>query len=875
MTSPEILYAFCRNVHCSLHALFLASDPNANADLKVGELCPICGAEQIASVVINAIATLLRASGNSTPTGTVLTALPYGGMVLQRGDDDATGTWGGVKVSDPRHSGAQYVAELQMDLVKLAYYGPARSGETVGKFGLQLMASVLNVKQHMVKYLGTPANPNFDEVQAAAKNRSEGPAASATPDPADRLAIYYPKDDVPSPADALGDINAWSKHLGETSSRVPLLASVQSWIVQWDKLQAKGMPAPDELDKLREQTRDDSSLRETLSGKKAAKTAAANAYSTKVSTLEYPYKSGTLTEAAVAEAESTLDNLVTTLNAVGDPLPELLARLRTLDARLPNPAKLPDPGNQQVTLVPEAPSDQSLDARYRRLKDANQKQSSVRAAQDTALSFAKGKLGTFTKRIDDVGKLWGDCDAKGALILSSVQTLKEQSRVGASNAELLNQQLSTGKPSTSYQLATARSRTQHWVKTTIETSSAGSLEQLETVINETESRWGTQSVSCPGPDWSNVKNALGDIRVNLANYHAEIEKTSAETWETAYLSLLRDFGRVDLATARYIRSMATQGTVHETIKVFRVPQDAEVIRMQNSVLSELPRIMDTALPRIKRAAKDGPLPIVRFIYRHESGAAHTFKYGGHDIVKVGVDWKDPDTANAFFSEKNTPAKQLSMSRGWGATQFTTGEAIPESRFPDVNGNLKDYTFHAGIPFSSPGDTEAPMPAFVASVEGNVLAGTTRFLQGFPPSGKRECCFQPGTAPTSGHSYKCCQCAMKLNPGVAHAAGGGVKAFDDSGDFVRLPGGKNLYRLRSLERLRELLTHDANTTDGFFQLPDGRGSDEATEADLNEFPCSWLACIIRFAGVSPRGFNYMLEGIETLRNPKNQSVLDPP
>ena len=61
----------------------------------------------------------------------------------------------------------------------------------------------------------------------------------------------------------------------------------------------------------------------------------------------------------------------------------------------------------------------------------------------------------------------------------------------------------------------------------------------------------------------------------------------------------------------------------------------------------------------------------------------------------------------------------------------------------------------------------------------------------------------------------------------------------------------------------------------FTLNSGRNAEQAIEADRDEFPCSWLAAVIRYASASPRGYYYALEALETLQDPKKAKVLDPP
>ncbi|HMA94831.1 MAG TPA: hypothetical protein VKP30_19205, partial [Polyangiaceae bacterium] len=557
--------------------------------------------------------------------------------------------------------------------------------------------------------------------------------------------------------------------------------------------------------------------------------------------------------------EAHLDALVNTLEAVGAPILDLLSRVRVLDARLPGTVALRDPGDQEVTLVPISINGGTLEERYQRLADANRRQSSIRNHQQMALQFARGKLGTFLARIDAMGKQWSDTDKKGELLRQTLDLMLRQVRDSTSGAELLNQS-SSARANVTEQLRNARSYSREWLRsaTAAPAGSAGAFEQLERVFSEFESTWVPLNVALPDPSWSDFKTRIQDLRVVFARYESAVSNPNADKWGEAYLKALRDFGRVDHATARHIRCMVTLGELGGR-KVFLTPRDGEYLLLSDTVDNVLPRVMDNALQGMRRAAGDGPLPIIRFIYHHESGANHVRGFAGSNYVTLGIDWPNGKTSNAFFDEAETPAKVLSTSRGWGATQFTLFHTGRHGLLKDETGASVKFTIVDGIPFSTASSTKRPLPLCIQSAEENLVEGTKLFLDGFRPPPHRECSYQQGGAPSSGHSYACAACAKRLRTGPYRVIGGGVHTFDDAqGDFERIPKlGGPTYKLRSLARLRELLDS------GYFALPDGRTSAQVTDADLIEFPCSWLSCVARYAGTTRRGFDYMLEAIETL------------
>src|SRR6478752_8119004 len=88
-----------------------------------------------------------------------------------------------------------------------------------------------------------------------------------------------------------------------------------------------------------------------------------------------------------------------------------------------------------------------------------------------------------------------------------------------------------------------------------------------------------------------------------------------------------------------------------------------------NLTTDLPTAVNAAVAAAGRT--DAPLPIINFIFKHESGGAHTSYFGGGSpFVKLGIDWSTPGDSS-FFRERTTPGSKLSTSRGWGVSAFTT------------------------------------------------------------------------------------------------------------------------------------------------------------------------------------------------------------
>jgi len=832
---PAAVYLFCPNVQCNAHVTVEVGAPPLSSGFVEGADCPFCLADKranpgkIQKILLEPSATAKR----GIRTAVALPGKPYGGLLLQRGDDDGSAQWGGQTVSDPRHDGAQYVAELQVDLVRLGYYGPARGGETLGVFGLQLMACVLNIKQHLAKFYGIPTTD--------------------VSDPSKPTAIAFPANGLVSPAEIFSGIKAWSKLLGTAISDIPLLRSITKFADEWEKLQRTNAPTLDQLQGLRDQAKADTTLNQGVQ----ADTKKADSASSQFGTRHGGLNRASLDEARVAAAELALDNLIVAIAKGGQAIPSLLNRTQTTDARLPGQSKSPLPsGPFTLTVAPAA--DGSLEARFDRLKQAAKDELPARDQQRRATSFIQGKLGTFKFRLDQLGKRWLAFDKLEQLLAPSLDGIRLEVKTSASEAVTLNVTPPPPKSTVLPELTSARNQLKPWCgDPSASAPGPTSIQKVQAEIARFDAQWAGQIAS--PQSWQRIKNDLLVLASELSALQAELLSENAPGWRANYKQSLQTFGQVDEATARHIRTMVVSQELGGT-KIFLTPMGDEIIPLQGDLKSNLPLILDNALtgPRINRPPGDGPLQILEFIYRHESGGNQSRKFAGRTFATLGIDWPNPKTGNASFDEDLTPGQKLSTSRGWGATQLTLFEG--DVALSAVSGGNETFTMHAGIPFTKT-PTTRPLPLAIASAVENITAGTTLFLSNFAGP-KRECSFKDKqTGASSGRSYACHDCARKLQTGPSQPKPGGIRSFDDSqGDFEQIkPGGafKGLFRLRSLDRLRELLGDS-------FALDDARGPDDVRESDLDEFPCSWLGSIIRYSGVSRRGFDYMLEGIDTLK-----------
>lgn len=199
----------------------------------------------------------------------------------------------------------------------------------------------------------------------------------------------------------------------------------------------------------------------------------------------------------------------------------------------------------------------------------------------------------------------------------------------------------------------------------------------------------------------------------------------------------------------------------------------------------------------------------------------------------------------------------------GCAEITFFETGSPPELKDEAGREQALMLHSGVLYADVNSPERPLPLAIKSVQENTVQGIKLYIKNFAASSvRRECSFEPSATPVSSRSFDCRNCARHLRTGPGRKGKEGIRVFEDAeGDFERVVARSGpRYRMRSLERLRELLGTR------LFRLADGRTAEDAREEDLNEFPCSWLAAVMRYSGSGRRPFDYMLEAIETLQKP---------
>lgn len=835
----RIEYLFCQNPECSVHASALVGAMPADSPIQEGQPCPRCG---------RPIEKILIEGSPSVPAAgrvTVLPGEPYGGFMLQRNDDDSSKTWEGTAQSDPRHDGAHYVAEFQHDMLRIAHYDPARRATTLGKFDLEMMGCILDLKKHLGTIHGASFNPDLNTVNATA-GRPNAP-------------VHFPPAGLVSPSEATGDVAEWAKFLGQSRSDNKLLKQLRVWDRQWTEMVKVNAPLDSaEVDEMRQENRSQEEILKQLVPDRVQAAKTIQAAESRTVALRRARNAGTLTEEGVVGLEQAAQSAFNEGNGVGQRLEQVAAALRLADGRIPTKSTSRDPIDKPIT-VTTSPAATELNARFDRADSEIKDLRNANNNQLTWVTFFSGLRQQLKQRLDQLGKRLRDLDGLAASATEGMDQVRDQVSTSASAATTLNQ-FSQGKTGTETQeLMNARKFVAAWLDEP-GGSAKGSLSECLAFLTTRTTELGDQSLDAP-PRWPDLIAILQQAMQRMETFRTELDAASAPAWANGYKEQLCVFGTLDRSTAHYVKEMVHTGRLNGK-PIFRVPHDDEVTLLGRQELERmLPLLLDQGLTKVQRTAGDGPLPILKFIFVHESGAKHVGNFAGKMFVKLGIDWRNSSRNAASFHETLTSGKRLSKSRGWGTTQFTTFDE-QEFLLEGPAGAVVKFNFDSGIPVTMDDGTQTPMPLLISSEEKNVFEGLLRYLRGFRQSVvKRECSFQPDSNAVSDRSYDCNNCAKLLKTGPASIQDG-LRTFDDTqGDFERVipEKGKRLpvYRLRKMDRLRELLST------GKYKLEDARSADEAVETDLDEFPCSWLTCVAFYSGGGRRPFDYLLEAIETM------------
>ncbi|WP_394829439.1 hypothetical protein [Pendulispora albinea] len=808
-------YVYCSNPACDLHAVGFLDDPGF---FKPGSPCPNCQ-KALEAIVLEARAQL--PPGGSSPTATALPGAPYGGFVLQLGDDDddPRPVWGGTPGPfGPRHDGAHYVAELKRDLHRLGFYTRDRGDSTreMGKFGLFEVACVLDFKRHLMKFYGIATDTNPD--MAVWPRR--------LPTPADT--IYFTQ--LKNPALVYVRWQQW----GSAIQRVT--GAFKQFRGQWEA-HRKSVGRPERTGTADVQV--PPVLVDDVDG---------------IGKTDAELLAIAKAPAGVFPPQDSLDVVVKALEKAKKPEERDPIKLR-LQA-LVDRANAVAP--RIATMPPLGPGVAS-----------GLQHGVLRGRVEQLHHVLSGRLRELKSMESAFATMFMACNA----VAEEVETHAEMAKVLAEPP----------KPFPSWGISKSSAPYQEFsVKAAQDSASkqipkwlSGELVALENEVSATNGLW-TTGVGVP-PGWESFVRAVKGIRAPLKAFSDRIAAVSADQVENlfrAYREALREYARVDPATAKHIKTMVATGELNGQ-KVFLLPMNSEIDKSQPP--------LEDVVDSMGRKHDAVPMPILNFIFLHESGGKHTRRYEPNEYVAYGTDWRNVGAGtNASFSEHGTDPAQFSMSRGWGFTQKTLFEsADPKFEDMDTLQNQKRlFILHSGVPYVAPGQPR-PMPATIASVSGNMKSGLTVFFEGFNASArKRDCTFDK--------RFACAECAKNFDvvpqgfagpdsPGKPKKDPTGVYMLvdDDKTDFERrytviAPGTSKERRvltsfsLKDTIKLKKLL----GTGGGFTLSSLTKAVDDLSVTELDElrveFPCSWLTANMRYAGTGEQAYAYMLEDMWHLR-----------
>jgi uncharacterized coiled-coil protein SlyX len=803
-TAQKADYFFCRNTKCSFHAMFLLKDKPA--DMVQGSPCPVCKEGKLEIVELETTAPVAPSTGDAIPTGIVLPVPPYGGFTLTFGDSDESQTWEQVTGHpEPQHQNARYVAELQRDLMRLGFYSHGReaAADKAGEFTLSVLSGVLDLKRHLSDYYGFMTSEDMETVKKATEAGGDAP-------------IYYRP--MKNPSIAFNRTHQWSS--GLTTAR----RGLDEWAKLWEASMSSGKAGSEsELDTLEAQRVQLATDLAALKAKrKAAKTAADNATTVTIPSIRRKIQSLKIGLSTAADPEAAKQEIAN----LEEKLKEIQKQIGEINAEIIREKQEIDKLEQRLNALPNKIS--------------------------TARKKIKKRDDAYTALLQLIGHI--EVESSDATLLIHQLAHRPASHF---NVKL------TG-PQNNYQndRANAIALMKKLLKEDADVKKAGAAIALPLRAAEIQAAWDKKNVPRP-ESWKALRDNLDAIKITFELYQKEANDPATEGTKLfdGYRQELREFGKVDPATARIIRQMVWTGQLAGRA-VFWLPMDDEIEQLDAKGVDETIRVLvdDLKTPTtvngktVIRDRNNSPIEILHFIFVHESGAKHTMKFGGREYVTIGIDWQNGKGEDkSIFKEQLTDPTRWSASRGWGLTQKTFFDAPMKMR--DRNGKIREYEMHAGIPYVANGDMVRPNPDPIASAKANMAAGVGLYLQNFNVSkARRDCTFK--------EPYNCSKCVKNFNltpQGTRNDKGKFTPTrkdssilFDDAKtDFERVTDeklGAIAYRMNKAERMKELVAK------GEYTAPGGNGTD---------FPCSWITAVIRYAGSGNQAYLYGLEAMWTM------------
>jgi|GEM_PF-2643822 len=782
------------------------------------------------------------------------TDAPYGGFLLQYGDNDAEPRWGGMTPNSPdlpdrskphpnqsKHAKSKYVLELVQDLILLGYLSPSRcnysplswsggKGHT-GNFTIDVIPAVLALKYDLTQADGYGVNytQKLDSVNPKPDTGTPGPIYWTTD-------WHFPRNAIIDVQQIIGNDNK------------PILRG---------KIEIQG----NALQVLKR----DTSLRN----------------------LEYTDTDGSKKREPFEDSESEY------------------VRILQLLEELPNAEKTTKFDPKQVS---KKLSDRkaTLDKNFHLLGEQ------LRAKTDVLTNPKNGFVKTAHEYRDNFNKLKATlADPSKDILEWQTQQLDELYR---KRNELTSPK--TGEPFNYFNSLRdglkkyVEDQLKKQVDKTLNDVSA-LLKKIQPVIDEGKASGSELAVLAATV--TNFSKALTEFRDGVIALANDISGYDFKPAAERYAKMLRQYSMVDQATACCIKSMIHLRKINNR-RAFVLPYDKQAILMtvdeyelgaertvnnkgkseeekeaeekkfkaavDNLITSHVDRIQKYIdASKVFRVRVEMPPRMIQYAYKNESGFKQ-FQDRGElkRVALLGIDFANygnpkPEWVNgntlvcidrplACYDEvSNDPRRGYLVSRGWGFSQLTP-PFIPDSvqaayyvLKPD--GTMEDHSTatepapktRRGLPVMN--RDEDFIPAYIASVDNNLLGGITVFAQKFAATpAKRNCTF------TKKHD--CDNCLSRFETGDF--------SFDQKLYYIISPAGYQTIRddmVRAsvpaeslpLEPTPRPDTSDTNV------ISKWREDEKKKRA---EWPCSWLSARLAYGGVSEQSFKYVPQSVSFAR-----------
>jgi hypothetical protein len=737
---------YCREPTCQWHIVAIRTS-NGTAAPEPVKRCPQNHEAGVTAIPIRGSLPLPDEAGPVHQV-LILPAKPYGGFVLQLGDEDASKRWeGGVAQplvarppSDPIHLGARYVAELQRDLIQLGYLSEARWERPggphpqlvfeKGKVTMPVVAALLTLKADLAK-ASTQGG-----YQVPSKGFLQGRGEAASPDKSPM------NPDVKAPFPIFFD---------------PKLRNPRTVTVKWDNW-GKFFNAAD---------------------------VASQAWNGMKAHIVYPRK---------INVSFSLPP-----DAPGQPKDEKSVAVASMDEEL----RALEAARKELVQFEQAATAPARKQAIARGIDVIQ-----RRGDTLQNGFAKDVSGLAAKLHEAVSELSKDADSATAVL--STMTARALVVRSTIDWQLQNDRAKTQKDLTD-SIKAEHQKLKDAVHAGIDDPS-GKLAKIVAVCDDVVAtiKGAPALANLVNDQVTTMANDAKVARAKLAAFVDAVDNVDFDTGMQQYRTDVREFGRVDLATALCIKKMIAERQLNGRLS-YVGPEENEIIEWDANVtladgtkvnrkigrtkLTNDPAFCEAALrqaaievlPDLQPMFPNVAFKILHAMLFNESGwVQFGGNFEGFHYITMGIDWGNVATPEGsglkllVFDEFATGIPSYAVNRGWGLSQNSAGDSGDFSRSlgfvrrvqgqasEDHSGEKVSFKFFNSLPL--PVSDDKNWPATLTHPKAALAFTMNLVISNFSNSVKKVPCTFPSA---EQKSFDCAKCLARFV----------TRPVRDGGDFI--------------------------------------------------------------------------------------------